>query len=288
VAAANRILVVRLKNDPFQRASYVVHALSDEWRKRGIAIDVVDHLDEPVGDDTVVFPHMDLTVTPPQCAAVFSKCAKVINRGVADISKRRVSRNRVTSASAYGGPVIVKTNHNAGGAPEVSEAFHTGGLRGRMLKLAKRLPWTISGLVGPQGYHIYDHPRLVPWIVWHNPRLIVEKFLPEKEGDLYCLRQYVFLGPCEFNTRALAPDPLVKAKNVVKRETLDHTPPGVREFRNEFGFDYGKFDYVMRDGKPVVFDVNRTPSYNPASKAGSASSLIMKLVPGIEPFLEAA
>jgi hypothetical protein len=288
MSAANRILVVRLKNDPFDRASYVVHALSDEWRRRGLSIDVVDHLDEPVGDDTLVFPHMDLTVTPPQYAEVFSRCAKVVNRGVQDISKRRVSRNRITAPQEYDGPVIVKTNRNAGGAPEVSEAFHAGGLRTQLLKLAKWLPWTISGLVGPQGYHIYDHPRMVPWIVWHNPRLIVEKFLPEKEGELYCLRQYVFLGPCEFNTRALAPDPLVKAKNVVKREVLDETPAALREFRKDFGFDYGKFDYVIRDGQTIVFDVNRTPSYNPASKAGSASSLILKLVPGIEPFLSAA
>ena len=99
--AANRILVVRLKNDPFDRASYVVHALTDEWRRRGLSIDVVDHLDEPVGEETLVFPHMDLTVTPPQCADVFSRCAKVVNRGVQDISKRRVSRNRITSPVSF-------------------------------------------------------------------------------------------------------------------------------------------------------------------------------------------
>jgi hypothetical protein len=284
--ATNRILIVRYPNDPFDRASYVIHALSEHWKAGGIGVDVTDKPIEPTGPNVLIFPHLDLTVTPPDYQAFFDRCAKVVNRKVCDISKRRISRNLVNSRRVYDGPVIVKTNRNAGGQPETSQAWNAGGMRFRFAKAAKRLPWTISARVGPEGYQIYDHPRQVPRIVWHNPRLVVEKFLPEREGAFYCLRQYVFLGPCEFNTRALSPEPLVKARSVIRREVLDETPPQVREIRQQLGFDYGKFDYVLRDGQAIVFDTNRTPSYNTQSKAGSAMSLIERLVPGIDSFLE--
>lgn len=277
---------MRYPNDPFDRASYVIHVLSEHWRARGLVVDVIDHPIEPTGPEVLVFPHLDLTVTPPAYQAFYDRCAKVVNRRVCDISKRLISRNLVTSPSQHDGAVIVKTNRNAGGQPETSQAWNSGGMRFRLAKAAKRLPWTLSARLGPEGYPNYDHPRQVPRIVWHNPRLVVEKFLPEREGDFYCLRQYVFLGNCEFNTRALSPEPLVKSRSVIRREVLDETPPQVREIRAQLGFDYGKFDYVMRDGQAIVFDTNRTPSYNAQSKAGSAMSLIERLVPGIDSFLE--
>ena len=114
---------------------------------------------------------------------------------------------------------------------------------------------------------------------------VVEKFLPEREGEFYCLRQYVFLGESEFSTRTVAPHPIVKSENVIRRDLLEDTPSAVREFRKRLGFDYGKFDYVMRGEEAIVFDVNRTPTYNPSSKAGSASPLLLSLASGIEPFL---
>jgi hypothetical protein len=153
------------------------------------------------------------------------------------------------------------------------------------LKIRRRLPWTISGLLGPGGYRVYDHPRLVPRPVWYNPRLVVEKFLPEREGELYCLRQYVFLGESEFNTRCVGPEPIVKAHNVLRREVLGETPAAVRDYRRRLGFDYGKFDYVLRGDRAVIFDVNHTPTYDPGSKAGSAGPLIQQLADGIAPYL---
>jgi hypothetical protein len=85
--------------------------------------------------------------------------------------------------------------------------------------------------------------------------------------------------------RSMGPDPLVKSGNVVRREMLDGTPAAVRQFRRQLRLDFGKFDYVMRNGEAVIFDANRTPTYDPTSRAGSASSLVAKLAPGILPFL---
>jgi hypothetical protein len=259
----------------------------DEWRRRGIPVEVTDTIPGPIGPDVLVFPHIDLTATPRRLAEQLSGCARVINRRVLDIAKRKISRQLVASPDEYDGPVIVKTNLNFGGKPELRLIREHGGEPLQKLQAAERTPWPISGMLPAERYPIYDHPRMVPPRVWGNPNLIVEKFLPEKEGELYCLRQYVFFGPSELNTRALSPEPLVKSWSVVRREVLDRTPPAVRAFREELGFDYGKFDYVMNGDEAVIFDVNRTFTHDPKSKAGAATPLIMKLADGIEPFLAA-
>jgi hypothetical protein len=282
---ANRVLVVRARHEPFNEYPFVVHLLAEEWRRRGISVDVTDSLAEPTGPDVLVFPHIDLTTTPPRLAEKLGRCARVINRKVIDISKRVISRQLVASPGEYDGPVIVKTNLNFGGKPEYRVLAAVGGEPLHKLNAMMKIPWPVSAMLQPEKYPIYDNPGLVPPQVWGNQQLVVEKFLPEREGDLYCLRQYVFLGSAEFNTRAVSPDPRVKSGEVVRREVLDATPPAVRAFREELGFDYGKFDYVMHEGKAIVFDVNRTFSYNPDSRAGSAHSLLMSLADGIEPLL---
>ena len=283
---ASRIVIVRAKHEPFDHVPYVIHLLAEEWRRRGIPVEVTDSLDEPVGPDVLVFPHFDLTVIPAGIAERLSRCARVINRAVTDISKRVVSRQLVASPDDYDGAVIVKTNLNFGGWPEMRLiAFAGGDNFRRMEAVRQKQPWTVSGMLRCEEYPIYDNPRLVPPLVWKNPQLVVEKFLPEREGELYCLRQYIFLGTQEISTRAVSSDPRVKSRGVTRREVLDGTPEAVRAFREELGFDYGKFDYVMHEGEPVVFDVNRTFSYDPESKAGSAMPLIMKLADGIEPLL---
>lgn len=283
---ASRILIVRAKHEPFADVPYVIHLLAEEWRRRGIPVDVTDSLEKPMGPDVLVFPHFDLTVIPRRIADRLNRCARVINRNVKDISKRVVSRQLVASPDDYDGPVIVKTNLNFGGWPEMRLIAFAGGenLR-RMEAVRTQQPWTVSGMIRCEDYPIYDNPRRVPPPVWKNAALVVEKFLPEREGSLFALRQYVFLGPQEISTRSVSEDPRVKARGAIRREVLDSTPDAVRAFREELGFDYGKFDYVMHDGEPIVFDVNRTFSYDPNSKAGSATPMIMQLADGIEPLL---
>jgi hypothetical protein len=133
-------------------------------------------------------------------------------------------------------------------------------------------------------YKIFDHPRMVPRGAWRNRRLVVEKFLPERQDGMYSLRQYTFLGNAEVNTRAFSADPIVKARTMTRREVLPETPPEIRRIRKALGFDYGKFDYVLNDGRVVLLDVNRTPSYNPANSAGPLRPLIVGLARGIHDF----
>ena len=64
-------------------------------------------------------------------------------------------------------------------------------------------------------------------------------------------------------------------------------PEELRAWRHRLGFDYGKFDFVVRDGVPILLDVNRTPTVPPnltdAVRRGQG-----ELARGIEAFLRAS
>lgn len=288
MARASRILILHAQADAWEGANYVLRVLAQEWRESGLDVEVARSFTKPTGDDVVVFPHLDRTRTHPGLVELLGRSARVVNRSVSDISKRAVSRQLISSTRDFDGPVIVKTDLNYGGARELLDIRRRGGPEAPILEQMESQPWQVSGLLRGDEYKLYDHPTLVPRPVWSNPRLVVEKFLPERDGDFYCLRQYVFLGDCEVSIRSFSKQPIIKSSNVVRREVLDSVPDSVRAFRQELGFDFGKFDYVMHDGKAIVFDVARTPSYDAHSKAGHAGSLMLRLVPGIEPFLGAA
>jgi hypothetical protein len=264
-----RIVVVRRPNDSFDRDHYTIHLLIEQWRQWGFAVEVSDHVGAGTGRETVVIPHLDTTRTPVEYETSFARCAVVVNRRVIDISKRRVSQNLVTDPANYDGPVMVKTDRNFGGRPELERFNATGRIAQMALILARRLPWTLTGMIGQ--YRIFDRASMVPRMVWRNPLLVVEKFLPERQDGMYCLRQYTFFGEAERNTLAFSPEPIVKARNIVRREVLSGPAPGLREMRTALGFDYGKFDYVLHNGRTVVLDTNRTPTYNPASLARSST-----------------
>lgn len=48
-------------------------------------------------------------------------------------------------------------------------------------------------------------------VVWHNPDLVVERFLPERHDGHYCLRVWMFLGDKETNTLCYSAHPIVKS-----------------------------------------------------------------------------
>lgn len=277
-----RIVIVRRPNDAFDRYPYIIHLLMEQWRQAGFIVDVSGHPDTALGPGTVVIPHLDATRTPAEYETSFARCAVVVNRAVTDISKRRISQNLVTRPTDHDGPVIVKTNRNCGGQPEFERIHNKGRCARTALDLARRLPWPLTGMIGQ--YKVFDHPSLVPRAVWRNPLLVVEKFLPERQEGMYCLRHYTFFGTSEINTLVFSADPIVKARNITKRQILSEPSPGIRDIRRALGFDYGKFDYILHDGRVVLFDANRTPTYDPASPAGSARPRIIGLAAGIHGF----
>jgi len=55
-------------------------------------------------------------------------------------------------------------------------------------------------------------------------------------------------------------EPVVKRANMVTSEFIGEAPDEIRAARRRFGFDYGRFDFVLHEGKSVLFDTNSTPS----------------------------
>ena len=87
--------------------------------------------------------------------------------------------------------------------------------------------------------------------------LVVERFVPERDGDLYCVRTYQFLGERETTVRIASRERVVSTRNHCRVEAVE-VDPRIASLRREMGFDYGKFDYVLWQGEPVLLDANKT------------------------------
>jgi hypothetical protein len=239
--------------------------MAEQWRALGHEVEFVYGAAGRATADLLV-PNVDLTVLPPEYVRYFDAFERVVNRQVIDISKRSFSRLGVRKGDGYSGPVIVKSDLNSGGRPE-RKAY---GKTWRDRKIARWLfrRDAITGFhprlpVDPARYPVFDSPGDLPRGTLGNPRLHVERFVPERDGDLYCTRSYAFAGTAELAVRTKARVPVVKARGIVDRTEVE-VPDELRAVREELGFDYGKFDYTMFDGELQLLDINRTPIFGPA------------------------
>jgi hypothetical protein len=278
-----KILILTHPGDGYHREDYLVREMEEVWRGWGWR---VEHREGVAGaeDADILLLHVDLTEIPPIYQALARNYRVVINGAIPDISKKRISLQRVERGDGYDGPVIVKTTRNSGGAPEARHArrgLHLGGLAHR---LREQLPWSWRAHL--RSYPVFSSPSQVPLAVWLNRDLIVERFLPERQGDFYCLRTWVFLGDRESNSLSFSREPVVKAGNVVRREVVPDVPDELREIRRKLGFDLGKFDYALVEGKVVLYDANRTPTIGTVST--EFHRRIAHLAEGLRAYLPAA
>lgn len=279
--------ILVLSRKAFFREHYFIHRLMEEWAAHGLRIDVFDD-PRRAGNARVLLCHVDATLVPETHRIPAAGRGPVLNGGTVDISKRAISRHLVTRNDGWDGPVIVKTDLNCGGIPELLHG-RPGLAPGRLAAQARRrLPWVLSGILEPKDYKVYPGAAAVPWPVWRNRRFVVERFLPERDGGLYCLRQYLFFGDAEINTLLLSDSPVVKAKSVLERRPVPDIPETLREMRRILGFDYGRFDYVMHGDEVVLFDVNRTPAYHPARLSVPYKAMAEHLAKGLADILEQA
>jgi hypothetical protein len=77
----------------------------------------------------------------------------------------------------------------------------------------------------------------------------------------------------------------VKSSSVIRREVLRDVPDELRRIRADLGFDFGKFDYAIVDGKVVLYDVNRTPTYGGFDREDFLPNM-RHLAEGIRGFME--
>ncbi len=242
------------------------------WRRMGYTVHCLKDIDK-IPSRCLLIPQIDLSVLPRRYRRVLALAYKAVNRKVFDIRKSTFSKIMVDENSSYDGPVIVKTDLNHGGMQELGL---DGSLRSSRRDAA-------SSKVHSGGYVVYKHKSEVPPAVFADPWFVVEKFVPEFDGEYHYLRTYSFFGEQHFWARLRSTSNLIISNKICGWEEID-VEPEIVDARRRMGFDFGKFDYVISDGVPVLLDANITPScgYNDVLPV---SSYIGKLADGIAAFL---
>jgi len=255
--------------------------LAKRWKQLGIRIEVLKGIPRRTPDADLLIAHVDLTVMPPDYVEFINRFPHVLNRGMTDISKRRISGNLVKRSDRYTGQVVVKTDMNCGGMPELINRSLSG--KGQIPRPHSQRPWSRVEHLEPGKYPIFENIRAVPGGVWRNRHLVVEKFLPEIQGELFCNRVALIMGENVRCGRGYSRSPIVKGSSIVHSEPIE-TPPGFEEIRRRYAIDYGKIDYVVHDGVIHVLDVNKTPG----RVADDEFNLRLgaKLADGLLPFLD--
>jgi hypothetical protein len=274
----SRIVLITHTYDDFRGRKFLLGALASRWIDSGHDVAVVAGLDNwPQADIAVM--HLDISVIPAAYSQASLRYPIVVNAAATDIRKRHVSRNLVRPNDGWTGPVIVKTDLNCRGIPELHalDGFRRDG------KPADLAPGPIVSTQQP--YPVLRSAQEVPPAIWNNEGLVVERFLTERDARGYWLRVWVFFGDRERCSRYCARDPVVKSTDVILREPAP-VPEALRAERERLGFDYGKFDFVVVDGKPILLDANRTPSAPPPSPEINASNA--NLAGGIDAMLRNA
>lgn len=270
------------RTDAPRQRGYLIHSITPHLRKRGI--EVLHHVGTqhvPIADAAML--HVDLSQVPERFRQAADRFPRGLNSRILDIRKRALTGRGdmvVRSPDPQSGPVLVKTDLNFAGWPE--REVRRAGLRGlpwREKWALWRAPW---GGSKAWAYTIYDSAAEVPPAVWRNRGLVVERFLPEQEDDLFVLRWAFFLGSAVVGLKGLSREPVVRAGNTVRDPERQHElPRALLDYRASIGLDYGKIDYVMRDGLPVVLDVNKTIGGSERDEGELIQTLCAELANGL-------
>jgi hypothetical protein len=284
-----KIVVLLHKDDLYSGhgSGSLIWQLCALWQQQNIEVEVVKGVDKKVDAD-VLFSHIDLSQVPDSYEEFRSRYPLVVNGRVRDITKRFISKNLVQPGDGYTGPVIVKTNRNYGGLQE--NLLGRGIASRRITSLWSSLNKIINPnsrrflglakILDVNQYPIFPTVASVPLGAFKNEALVVERFLPERDGELYCLRVYLFLGDRHVSSLGKSREPIIKRDSVVYRQEVP-VPEEIAAARRRLNFDYGKFDYVMNDGRVVLLDTNSTPGGPPSLADGTTNPTAARLADGI-------
>ena len=269
------IVLITHAYDNFRDRNFLLRSLAGHWLDAGHEISLAEGLgDWPDGDAAIM--HVDLSVVPDAYTQAAKRYPVVVNGAAVDVRKRLVSRNLVTRDDGWTGPVMVKTDLNFSGVPEklAAEGFRRDGTAPDLP------PGPIVSTTRP--YPVFNSANEIPDDIWDNPGFVVERFLPEQDANGYWIRIWVFCGDRERCARYRGTHPVVKSATIAGREPAP-VPDELRAERERLGFDYGKFDFVVRDGRAILLDANRTPSAPPSNLEMEASNA--QLAAGLQSLL---
>ncbi len=254
--------------------------LAAEWKAAGSEVVEVRGASRMIPADLAIL-HVDLSVVPEPYRELASRYPRCLNAWLTDITRRALSLQRIERDTSWKGPVIAKTDRNAQGHPERRLAH--GRFAAAVLWRAER--WLRLAPPPLPRYRVFDGAAEVPEEVWSDERLVVEKFLPERDGEHFILRKCFFLGATATAFRLRSTDPIAKGVNSERVGPVE-VPEPLREFRRRIGLDWGRIDYAQPDGELVIFDVNKTPSIATANPSLATRQVARDLALGIRQFLE--
>lgn len=264
--ALSRVVVLTHELDDFEGSGYLMPHIVRVWRELGVEVVVHRGLGTPPDADAAVM-HVDLTRVPREYAAMCARYPVTINGGALDISKRVVSRDIVSRGDGYDGPVIVKTDRNCGGLKEALLARASGLVRRCVRSVHRRLPWYLRAELGGKAYRVYQSAREVPLAAWYNRALVVEKYLMERHDGFNWLRSWHFFGDRDTMSLRWSTHEIVAVPHLAGTKLIEpDVPEDLRARRRELGFDFGKFDFAIVDGRAVLYDANRTPTNTSLSR----------------------
>lgn len=255
-ARGKRIAILKHEADRARDPStYLVSLLAEVWRDDGHEVIPLYGIDEYVPADLVIV-HVDLSVVPDAYLEFARRYPVAVNGRVRDIRKSAFSENVLRVNEHYDGPVVLKTDHNCRGTPERSHATRAARRRRRLRErwLPERFRKTPRWR---DGYPVYESLRDVPDRYRNHPETVVERFVPEIDDDLYCVRMLGFLGDRHSAVRLKGPHPIVNGDNAHVVEPVEPSPK-ILAAAKRLHFDYGKFDYVEVDGRAILLDINKT------------------------------
>lgn len=116
-------ILVHETTGPADLKTYRLFRCASIWQAMGFDVEVVRGPQRPQRADLLI-PQVDLSVLPGDYRTILDAFPVVMNRRVLDIRKSAFSPNLLRRGDSYPGPVIVKTDANFGGIPEVRAQSH--------------------------------------------------------------------------------------------------------------------------------------------------------------------
>jgi hypothetical protein len=272
--------VLTARKERMQRI-HLICVLADIWRERG---GTVTFGDTPPDNADACICHTDLSFIEDDFINRAKSGVPLVNGAARNILKSNVSQMLLDKDSKWNGSVLIKTNANAHAGEEY--AYHGLDIPRLMKIFAGRvIPWQWTGELPFRQYPILDGLADVPDWVWRDNGLVVEKFRPERDGELYVLRLWMFFGDQGYCMKVRGELPIVKSRKLVSVDLIKDVPEEVIAVRKKLGLDFGKIDFVMHDGKAIVFDVNKTPTVF-LNKQGKPGAYVRSLADGLDALLK--
>lgn len=267
-----RIAILLYENDEKRMLkSSLIYYMAKYWESDGHKVFYLYGTEEFIPAD-LIFVHVDLSVVPHSYLEFAQQYPIVINGNVKDVRKSVINRHILQLDDDWDGPVIVKSDLNCAGIPERKRDGLSGRFKGKVLKSAKNLNlnWLTPSIRTALDYRVFDHQKDVPKAYFFSPNLVIEKFIPEREGDYYVVHTMSFLGDRVVSMSLKSKNQIVKGDTAEIVEYPIDPHPQILRLRRELKFDFGKFDYTVRDGEAILIDANKTVGASPNLEASKA------------------